>query len=54
MNHDLDDLEKCEWIVKVQWTKYIANRDDTNFFTGVFANQNIVCKLKNKHIKTVQ
>jgi len=54
INHDLDDLEKCEWIVKVQWTKYIANRDDAIFFTGIFANQNIVCKLKNKHLKTIQ
>ena len=52
--HDLDDLDKCEWIVKVDWSKYLIDREQAIFFTGIFANQNIVCKLKNKHIKTIQ
>ncbi len=54
ISHDLDDLEKCEWIVRVEWIKYIVDREQAIFFTGIFANQNIVCKLNNKHFKTIQ
>ena len=52
--HDLDDKEQCEWIVIVEWEKYITDREKAIFFTGIFANQNIVCRLTNKHSKTVK
>ena len=52
--HDMEDLDKCEWIVKVEWRKYLVDREQAVFFTGIFANQNIVCKLNNKHQKTIQ
>lgn len=41
-NHD---NIKTEWIVGVKWTK-IFKRDDAKRFSGAFANQAVVCKLR--------
>ena len=38
-------LEKCEWGVTVSWLK-VFSREEAKTFKGVFANQNIVCKLR--------
>ena len=38
-----------EWIVKINWVKTF-NENDAKWFVGAFANQNVVCKLKD--IKT--
>ena len=40
-----DSEELSEWVVGVNWHKAVA-RDDARTFKGVFANQNIVCKLR--------
>lgn len=40
-----DSLEKCEWAVGVNWLK-VFSREEAKTFRGVFANQNIVCKLR--------
>jgi len=40
-----DSLEKCEWVVGVNWLKAFS-REEPKTFKGVFANQNIVCKLR--------
>ncbi len=45
--HDSDDLDKCEYAVRVEWKKtYLISEAKT--FQGVFANQNIVCKLRDQ------
>lgn len=46
-----DDPDKSEWVVGVKWHK-TYQRDQAQTFKGVFANQNIVCKLR--HEATVQ
>ena len=48
---NLDDVELCEWVVPVRWIKTFS-RDQARTFKGVFANQNIVCKLS--HVPTVE
>jgi len=45
-----DDPKMCEWALGVDWKKTF-DRDDAQYFKGIFANQNIVCKLRHK--KTV-
>lgn len=45
-----DDPALSEWVVGVDWIKTV-DRDDARSFRGVFANQNIVCKLR--HPETV-
>jgi len=45
-----DDPDMCEWAVKVDWKKTLP-REDAKYFKGIFANQNIVCKLR--HQQTV-
>jgi hypothetical protein len=45
------DLRLSEWVVKVKWLKTFP-REKARTFSGVFANQNIVCKLR--HPETVQ
>lgn len=42
-NHD-NDL--CEWVVAVKWHKTF-NREDAKTYSGIFANQHIVCRLCN-------
>lgn len=43
-NRDLPDM--CEWAVAVNWIKTFP-REEAKTFSGAFANQNIVCKLRN-------
>lgn len=46
--HDLDDEEKCEWIVKVKWIKTLDKENAVQIKgKGHFHNQRIVCKLYN-------
>ncbi len=45
LGHDIDDLDKCEYLVAVEWKKTFA-LSEAKTFAGVFANQNIVCKLR--------
>ena len=54
ISYNSDDLEYCNWIVKVKWKKFKKNRNDAIFFKGIFANQNVVCRLTNKHSKTIE
>ena len=42
-----DDPKLSEWAVGVDWKK-IFERNDARYFKGIFANQNIVCKLRHK------
>lgn len=48
---NVKDLEMCDWVVPVNWIKTFS-RDEAKTFTGIFANPNIVCKLR--HSPTVQ
>ncbi|NQT55696.1 MAG: hypothetical protein HQ551_05670 [Desulfobacteraceae bacterium] len=47
---DLDDPEMAEWAVGVSWIKTFPI-EEHKYFKGLFANQNIVCKLRDE--KTV-
>ncbi len=51
IGHDADDPDVCEWVVDVHWLKYFT-LDQARKFPGVFANQNVVCKLRDP--KTVE
>ena len=42
-----DDPKLGEWGVGVDWKKTF-DRNDARYFKGIFANQNIVCKLRHK------
>ena len=42
--HDKDDPELAEYVVGVEWHKTVPI-SEAKTFTGVFANQNVVCKL---------
>ena len=42
-----DDPKLSEWAVGVDWKKTF-DRNDACYFKGIFANQNIVCKLRHK------
>jgi hypothetical protein len=42
-----DDPEQADWAVGVKWNSTL-NRDSALTFSGVFANQNVVCKLKHQ------
>jgi hypothetical protein len=44
-------LEKCEWAVGIRWLKTFS-KEEAKTFKGVFANQNIVCKLRD--VKTLE
>ena len=46
-----DDPENSEWAVKVDWKKTFP-KAEAKSFQGIFANQNIVCKLR--HPQTVE
>ncbi|MCP5179911.1 MAG: MmcB family DNA repair protein [Pseudomonadales bacterium] len=46
-SENADDDELCEWVVGVKWEKTVPF-SKAKTFTGVFANQNIVCKLRNE------
>jgi hypothetical protein len=45
LGHDADDLETCEYLVGMEWLKTYALAE-AKMFPGAFANQNIVCKLR--------
>ena len=45
LGHDVDDPDKCEYLVAVEWKKTFP-LSEAKTFAGVFANQNIVCKLR--------
>lgn len=42
--HDAQDIELSEYVVAVDWKKVVPI-SDAKTFPGVFANQNVVCKL---------
>lgn len=42
-----DNLELCEYLVKVKWIKTIR-REEAYKEPDMFANQNMVCKLRNE------
>ena len=44
MKENSDDPEYSEWVVAVDWMKTFT-REEAKKFTGIFANQNIVCQL---------
>jgi hypothetical protein len=49
-----DDEELSEWVVGVRWIKAVP-KSQAKTFVGVFANQNIVCKLRHEQtLKFVQ
>ncbi|MGY4800057.1 hypothetical protein [Teichococcus aerofrigidensis] len=45
MAHDHDDPELAEYAVLVDWRKAVP-LSDAKTFTGIFANQNVVCRLR--------
>ncbi len=47
MRDDTDDPELSEYLVKVEWMKTIS-RNEAYKEPGLFANQNTVCKLRNR------
>jgi hypothetical protein len=46
-----DDEANAEYVVAVEWVK-VFDRDHAQTFSGIFANQNIVCKIRDS--RTVQ
>lgn len=44
---DRNNIEKTEWLARVKWVKTVPEAAAKKF-TGVFANQNVVCKLRDK------
>ncbi|MFL5245255.1 MAG: hypothetical protein ACJ8FY_24405 [Gemmataceae bacterium] len=47
MAHNRNDPNKCEWVVGVKWKKTFQ-REKAKTFSGAFANQAIVCKLRDQ------
>ncbi len=47
MSENSDEPELSEWVVGVKWMKTFL-RDDAKKFSGVFANPNVVCKLRHQ------
>ncbi|HUV14996.1 MAG TPA: hypothetical protein VMW28_00345 [Pelolinea sp.] len=47
MDENSENPELSEYLVRVEWTKTIP-RADAYRETGMFANQNTVCKLRNQ------
>jgi hypothetical protein len=45
MSDNKDDPAISEWVVGVKWEKTFE-RDEAKRFPGIFANQNIVCLLR--------
>ena len=42
--HDRDDPETADYLVGIEWRKTVSIEEAQTFF-GIFANQNVVCKL---------
>jgi hypothetical protein len=40
-----DDPARAEWVVRVRWSRSFDLKDAKKF-DGAFANQNVVCKLR--------
>ena len=47
MDHDRDDLENCEHLVRVEWGKVIP-KEDGYWEKGMFATPHICCRLRNR------
>jgi hypothetical protein len=47
MDHTCNDPDQCEWVVGVKWRRTFP-REQAKTVTGLFANQNIVCKLRDQ------
>jgi len=45
MSDNRDNPALSEWVVGVKWQK-IFDREEGKRFQGIFANQNIVCQLR--------
>ncbi|WP_312465209.1 MmcB family DNA repair protein [Atlantibacter hermannii] len=53
-NANSDNEELSEWVVGVRWIKSLP-REQAKTFSGIFANQNVVCKLRHEQtLKFVQ
>lgn len=48
MLHDLENLEKCEYIVKVEWIKTVP-KEEAYWVQGLKANQNSAYKLRSQY-----
>ncbi len=51
IRHDADNPELCEWVIGVKWVLNF-NREKARKFQGMFANQNIACKLRDERTLT--
>ena len=47
IRHDADDVDRAEYVVPVDWIRTV-DLSDARRFAGIFANQNIVCKLRDE------
>lgn len=47
MTRDVDDPEKCEYLVRVRWLETV-DPSEAYWQTGMFANQNTACRLTNR------
>jgi hypothetical protein len=47
MDENADNLELCEYLVRVEWLKDLPIEEAIRE-KGMFANQNTVCRLRNK------
>jgi hypothetical protein len=45
MDHDLDNPDKCEYVVPVKWVKTVP-RESSFWEPGLFANQNTAARLR--------
>jgi hypothetical protein len=45
MSHHLDDPDKCEYLVPIDWTKTVS-REEHYWEPGLFANQNTAARLR--------
>jgi hypothetical protein len=48
MLHDKDDLDNCEYIVKVKWIKAVP-KEEAFWVKGLKANQNTAYKLRSQY-----
>ncbi len=49
MDHDLDNPDKCEYLVRVEWEKPPHTREEAWWEPRLFANQNTAAKLRDTH-----
>jgi hypothetical protein len=47
MDRDLDDPERCEYVVRVQWEVALA-REDAFWIPGLYANENSVTRMRDQ------